>query len=94
MSQFSKKWPLHGHWCFTIDRSDDYTPSNTLTAPPGQDDGQDDFVNGVGNEHSTYNRQPRYSGHRPTSLFQKVLLTAGSAGMSLYDPKRAGHFLY
>lgn len=29
-----------------------------------------------------------YPGHRPTSTFQKVLLTGGSAFMSLYDPAR------
>ncbi|XP_045200588.1 ubiquinone biosynthesis protein COQ4 homolog, mitochondrial-like isoform X2 [Mercenaria mercenaria] len=30
----------------------------------------------------------KYRGHRPTSMFQKVLLTTGSALMSLYDPSR------
>ncbi|VDI06634.1 ubiquinone biosynthesis protein COQ4 [Mytilus galloprovincialis] len=29
-----------------------------------------------------------YPGHIPTTLFQKVLLSAGSAAMSLYDPRR------
>ncbi|CAC5385121.1 COQ4 [Mytilus coruscus] len=29
-----------------------------------------------------------YPGHIPTTLFQKVLLSAGSAAMSLYDPTR------
>lgn len=31
-----------------------------------------------------------YPGHIPTTLFQKVLLSAGSAAMSLYDPRRDG----
>ena len=31
-----------------------------------------------------------YPGHIPTTLFQKVLLSAGSAAMSLYDPARDG----
>ncbi|XP_052788989.1 ubiquinone biosynthesis protein COQ4 homolog, mitochondrial-like [Mya arenaria] len=30
----------------------------------------------------------RYPGHRPTSVFQKALLTAGSAAMALYSPDR------
>lgn len=31
-----------------------------------------------------------YESHIPTSVMQKVLLTAGSAAMALYDPTRAG----
>ena len=31
-----------------------------------------------------------YESHVPTSKMQKVLLTAGSALMALYDPTRAG----
>lgn len=31
-----------------------------------------------------------YESHVPTSRMQKVLLTAGSAVMALYDPTRAG----
>lgn len=31
-----------------------------------------------------------YPEHIPTSLLQKVLLTAGSAGMALYNPYRHG----
>ena len=31
-----------------------------------------------------------YESHVPTSKMQKVLLTAGSAFMALYDPTRAG----
>lgn len=31
-----------------------------------------------------------YEGHIPTTTLQKVLLSAGSAGMALYDPSRDG----
>lgn len=33
-------------------------------------------------------KQEKYPGHRPTTIFQKALLTVGSAAMSLYDPGR------
>ena len=33
-----------------------------------------------------------YPGHIPTTLFQKILLSAGSAAMSLYDPRRDGEY--
>lgn len=33
-----------------------------------------------------------YPGHIPTSTLQKVLLSIGSAGMSLLDPSRDGKF--
>ena len=32
----------------------------------------------------------RYPGHIPTTIFQKALLTAGSAAMALYNPERGG----
>lgn len=34
-----------------------------------------------------------YLGHIPTSTLQKVLLSIGSAGMSLLDPSRDGKFI-
>lgn len=34
-----------------------------------------------------------YPGHIPTSTLQKVLLSIGSAGMSLLDPSRDGKFI-
>jgi hypothetical protein len=40
-------------------------------------------------DESASNRE-RYPGHIPTTVFQKVLLTAGSAAMALYNPERGG----
>ncbi|XP_063409180.1 ubiquinone biosynthesis protein COQ4 homolog, mitochondrial-like [Mytilus trossulus] len=39
-------------------------------------------------EERTLQYDDLYPGHIPTTLFQKVLLSAGSAAMSLYDPRR------
>ncbi|KAL4219182.1 Ubiquinone biosynthesis protein [Mactra antiquata] len=52
-----------------------YSSESTKNEPP-----QDDIGENMCDE--------KYPGHRPTNLFQKVLLTAGSAGMSLFDPSR------
>lgn len=39
-------------------------------------------------QHGKLEYDDLYPGHIPTSLFQKVLLSVGSATMSLYDPTR------
>ena len=60
---------------------------NALSSADCQDESSQDKPG-----HSSEGLQ-LYDSHIPTSRMQKVLLTAGSAFMALYDPKRAGEFL-